>query len=370
MRFTYRTGAARCARVTGVRSAPEQRPAVTVVVTAYNYGRYLRECAESVLTQRDVDARLVIADDCSTDDTPLLTANLAAADPRVTVIRNDPNRGQLPSVNSALEDVQTEYVVKLDADDLLAPGALARATALLEARSDLSFVYGRPHHFSGAVPALSDTGTRSWTIWSGGDWLAARCKSGSNVISQPEVVMRTSLLRAAGWFRTDLEHTFDMHMWLTLATMGNVGRINGPAQGLYRVHSASMQRTIHAGIMVDLEGRRDAIEAALTTDRLTPPDADRLRAVALRSLAIAALDRACRAYDRANAEFDLVDQLARFATETYPEARNLREWRGLGRRRSVGRDRAPRHPRFFADAVTRRLSEELGHRHWLRTGEL
>jgi len=339
-------------------------------VTAHNYGRYLEECAASVLAQRDVDVRLIIADDCSTDDTPRVTAALAASDPRVTVIRNERNRGQIPTVNAALGLAETEYVMKLDADDLLPPGGLARATALMEARPDVAFVYGRPLHFSGAVPSVSDAQPRSWTIWSGSDWIAARCASSANVISQPEVVMRASLARAAGWFRPDLEHTFDMHMWLTLASMGNVGRVNGPVQGLYRVHDASMQRTVHAGIMIDLEGRRDAIEAALTTHGASLQNAAQLRAIARRSLAVSALDRACRAYDRGNAELDLVDELAAFATATYPDARRLREWHALGRRLTIGSKRAQRHPRFLADALTRRLSEELGHRHWLRTGEL
>lgn len=369
MRFGVGTGAARRRRFSGVPSAPKRKPRVTVVIPAYNYARYLPECVTSVLTQRDVDVRLLIADDCSTDDTPALTARLAASDARITVVRNERNRGHIPTVNGALEHVDTEYVVKLDADDLLAPGALARATALLEARPDVAFVYGRPRHFSDAVPALADVSTRTWTVWSGEDWLAARCRSSANVISQPEVVIRTSLLREAGWYRPALPHSSDMHMWLMLATMGNVGRINGPVQGLYRVHAASMQRTVHAGILIDLQGRRDAIDTALAERACALADAGQLCAVARRSLAAVALDRACRAYDRANAEFDLIGELVEFATSTCPDADGLREWRALERRRLVGRERAPRHPQFFAGAVARRLLEELRYRNWLRTGE-
>ena len=47
---------------------------VTVVVPAYNYARYLPDTARSVLTQRDVDVRLIIADDASVDETPEVTA--------------------------------------------------------------------------------------------------------------------------------------------------------------------------------------------------------------------------------------------------------------------------------------------------------
>jgi hypothetical protein len=352
----------------GVPSMPTGRSTVTAIVTAYNYGRFLAECAHSVLTQRDVDVRLIIVDDCSTDDTPLVTAELGR-DPRVTVIRNEPNLGQIPSVNMALERVESEYVMKLDADDLLTPDSLARSTALLEAHPRIGFVYGRPLHFSGPVPAMASTPAKSWTVWAGHDWVAGRCRSGYNVISQPEVVMRTAALRAAGPVRADLPHTFDMHLWIQLASMGNVGRINGPAQGLYRVHDASLQRTIHAGALFDLRGRRDAFDAAFAAAAGTIPGARELHETARRNLAAVALDRACRAYDRGQTCEQPVDELVSFALETCPGARQLREWRALERRRYVGAKRAQRHPRFFAAALARRSAEELGHWLWLRTGE-
>ena len=376
-----RSGAAPHKRVhRNVPPAPRKRPLVTVVVPAYNYGRFLVDCATSVLTQRDVDVRLLIADDCSTDDTPLVTDGLAASDPRVSVIRNERNKGHIPTVNEGLALVDSEFVVKLDADDLLTPGSLARATALLEAHPEVGFVYGRPHHFSGPVPSLRDSTTRSWTIWPGEDWVAARCGSSANVISQPEVVMRTALVRRAGFFCSDLPHTSDLHLWMKLASRGDVGRINGPEQGLYRVHPASMQRTVHAGIMLDLEGRRDAFDAALASRA----GADELRRVARQTLAVRALDIACRAYDRgrtngAESARRLprsrprpglpVDDLVAFALDTCPEARQLPEWNALEHRRSVGAGRAQLHPRFFAEAVTRRVSEQLCRWHWLRTGE-
>src|SRR4051794_24401445 len=109
----------------GVPSTPAREPSVTVVVPAYNYARYLRQCAMSVLTQRDAEVALLIVDDGSSDETPRVTADLTALDDRVSVIRHARNRGQLSSVNEGFERVTSEYVVKLDADDLLAAGALA-----------------------------------------------------------------------------------------------------------------------------------------------------------------------------------------------------------------------------------------------------
>jgi len=369
MKLVSRSGTARRTRLPALGSAPRAGSRVTIVIPAYNYARYLQDCVASALAQRDVDVSVIIADDCSTDDTLAVAQMLAAADQRVAVIHNDRNIGQIPTVNAALSTVETEYVVKLDADDLLPPGSLARSVGLMQARPDVAFVYGRPRHFSGAVPAVGDKAARSWTIWSGEEWIAGRCKSSANVISQPEAVIRTDLARSAGWFDAGLPHTFDMCLWLVLATMGNVGRVNGATQGLYRVHDASMQRTIHAGIMIDLQGRRAAFERTFDRHGAGLRDVARLREMARQGLAVTALDRACRAYDRGRVNQEPVDALAEFARSVYQEAEQLAEWQALARRRLAGPRRAAHSPRFLADAVTRRISDELCYRNWLRTGE-
>ncbi len=361
-----------------VPAAPAAPAAVTVLIPAYNYARYLDACVQSALTQPHVDVRVVIVDDCSSDDTPAVTARLAVGDARISVIRNEPNLGHIPSVNRGLALVETEYVVKLDADDLLAPGALARATALLEAHPEVSFVYGRPRHFSGPVPVQRRAARLSWTVWPGADWVGQLCRSGNNAISQPEVVMRTASLRAAGAVSAELPHTSDLNLWLRLASRGDVGRVNGPVQGLYRVHEHSMQRTVHAGELFGLEGRRAAFDAALADGagsaggRGGLDNAPALRDAARRSLAAEALSRACHAYDRGHTgdSDEPVQGFVDFALQTWPDARRLPEWRALKRREAVGAARAPRRPQFFAAAVARRATAELGRWRWLRTGEL
>jgi hypothetical protein len=355
--------------VRGVPSTPRRRAGVTVVVPAYNYARFLPQCARSALAQRDVDVRLVIVDDCSSDETPQVTAALAA-DPRVTVLRNEPNRGHIPSVNRGMELVATEFVVKLDADDLLAPGALARATALLQARPEVSFVYGRPRHFTGRTPRPVTCPALSWTVWSGREWIARLCRMGVNAISQPEVVMRTSALRRALPVRGDLPHTSDMHLWMQLAAIGDVARINGPAQGWYREHDASMQRTVNAGTFFDLRSRRDAFDCAFAGVAGELPGARELHDLARRTLAGNGLDRACRAYDRGRTHEDPVDDYVAFAFDTWPGARELPEWNALERRRSVGTARAAHDPRFFLAAIARRGLEEGSRLRWRHTGEV
>jgi glycosyltransferase involved in cell wall biosynthesis len=99
---------------------------VTIVVPCYNYGRYLRQCVYSILTQ-DVDLNVDIIDDASADDTESIGSALASEDQRVTYQRHVRNLGHIATFNEGLERADGTYSLLLSADDMLAPGALRRA---------------------------------------------------------------------------------------------------------------------------------------------------------------------------------------------------------------------------------------------------
>jgi glycosyltransferase involved in cell wall biosynthesis len=109
---------------------------VTVVVTCFNYGRYLGESVDSALRE---GAAVVVVDDGSTEPLPPLPA-------QVELIHQE-NQGVARARNAGLARAQTPYVLVLDADDRLAPGALATLSAPLEADSELGFAYGRMKFF-------------------------------------------------------------------------------------------------------------------------------------------------------------------------------------------------------------------------------
>ena len=202
------------------------------------------------------------------------------------------------AVNRGLTEQIGDYVVKLDADDLLTPGSITRSVELMEFNRDIGFVYGRPRHFVGDVPPRPRIGNPQKVVWSGHRWLEVRYGKAVNCISQPEAMIRTSVLRRAGAYNESLPHTSDLEMWLRLAALAPVGRINGADQGYYRVHPNSMQRTVNAGLLNDFRGRRGAFLGALPAidDQAL---VERFEATVRRELARQALDCCCRAYDRA-----------------------------------------------------------------------
>jgi glycosyltransferase involved in cell wall biosynthesis len=340
---------------------------VDVVVPCYNYGHFLTACVESVLAQEGVEVNVLVVDDGSVDQSAAIAHALAARDSRVRLISLPKNVGMIPAVNRGISEITGEYFVKLDADDLLSPGSLKRSVELLERYPNVGFVYGRPRHFTGNVPPPVRRGRPRWIIWSGAEWFALRCSVGVNCISQPEVVIRSSALREIGGYNPQLPHTSDVEMWLRLSVMSDVGRINGVDQGYYRVHPNSMQRTVNAGVMTDLIGRRDAFIStfALADDRLR--DAAELEATVRRTLAAEALDEACRTYDRDKVDPQLEDKLVDFAMTTYPAAASLPEWSGLQKRRKRGRQ-SRWLPSSLLAAAIRRGRWEIARLRWVRTG--
>ena len=123
-------------------------PGVDVIVPCYDYGRYLRQCTQSVLQETDLPIRVLIIDDASNDGSAEVARAIAAEDHRVEVIVHAENRGHVATFNEGIAWVRSRYMLLLSADDMVAPHALARAVAMMEAHPDVAFVYGRPVRFA------------------------------------------------------------------------------------------------------------------------------------------------------------------------------------------------------------------------------
>lgn len=108
-----------------------QEPQITVVVIGYDDAPHIADAVRSALAQGPVVGEVIAVDDCSTDDTPAVLAELAAADRRVRVVRRAVNSGGCGAPrNDGVDAATLPYLMFLDSDDVLAPGG---ARALLAA---------------------------------------------------------------------------------------------------------------------------------------------------------------------------------------------------------------------------------------------
>lgn len=310
---------------------------IDVVVPCYNYARYLKACVGSILSQRDVDVRVLIIDDKSTDDSAEVGKALAAADARVTYLRHEINRGLIGTANEGIEWLTAPYWLLLSADDALTPGALARATAVLDANPAVGMVYGIAEILEGesGLPDFPDPGAPTFRIVSGPDFLERSCRYG-NPVPSPCAVVRTSLQKELGGYVPHLRHTSDMEMWMRIATRASIGVVH-ESQGFYRWHRTNMSADFYGQPVSDRRERILTCHEVLEKWGAGQPDFARWVADMERALAQEAVMLASVAYEKDDDDSRWQEMMA-FANEYDPAPwRSLAYWKFLVKR-LAGRD--------------------------------
>ena len=339
-------------------------PSVSVIIPCYNYGHYLPDCVASVLEQQGVRVDVLVIDDASPDGSSEVARRLAAQDARIHAICHEVNRGHIATYNEGLAQADGDYTVLLSADDLLTPGCLERATALMAENPSVGLVYGFPVNFTDShLPPR--TAATSWIVWHGHSWIDQMCGTGRNSVRSPEVVMRTRVLYRIGGLRPDLPHSGDLEMWLRAAAVSDVAYVGGADQAYYRVHANNMHNSFN--LLADVYHRLRAFDIFLDENSGLLADAESLRRTVHRVLAREALGHAISAYARGTTESDLVTRLSAFALEAWPGSERLPEWRMLRRLGRMNDGRTRLEPRLFVREAVRNVAYSLAwwRRRWI-----
>jgi glycosyltransferase involved in cell wall biosynthesis len=305
---------------------------VDVFVPCYNYGRFLRPCVESVLTQDDVDVRVLILDDCSSDDSEKVGRQLAAEDPRVEYRRHAANRGHIATYNEGIDWASGEYTLLLSADDALTPDSLRRAAQLMDTHPHVSFVHGQSIRTS--EPSREESppaGDCETSVIPGQEFFRSACESVQNVVETPTAVVRTTTHKLVGGYRTELPHAGDMELWLRLSLHGDVGYVHG-VQAFYRVHGNNM--SVGYQQMRDLRQRQEVFRILFEEYPTRITDSDHWQKVATAALAWNAFWSATQAFDVGNSE--VIDEYLEFAVKTDPRIRSSAAWWKLRMKRTMG----------------------------------
>jgi hypothetical protein len=226
---------------------------VDVVVPCYNYANFLPRCVQSILSQRDVDVRVLIVDDASPDNTAEVAARLAAQDPRVSVLRHELNQGLVKTSNDGVIDwACAEYTVLISADDVLTPGSLARAVNVMNKHPEVGMTYGMALVVADefGMREIEDVREPNYKLLSGAQFLKRACENWCGVAS-PTAVVRTSVQKLVGGYHPDFPHTCDVEMWMRMATRSSIAVVD-TTQAYYRWHGHNMSTAYIYRPMSDL----------------------------------------------------------------------------------------------------------------------
>lgn len=129
---------------------------ISVIMAAYNHGKYIRSALESILQQPYSPMEIVVVDDGSTDDTEAIICGLMQESAIPIHYLKQANQGQAAAFNVALSQVRGEIIAFLDADDLWPPNRLPGKLSLfkqneLSGPSEIGIVLGRKEYFADGV---------------------------------------------------------------------------------------------------------------------------------------------------------------------------------------------------------------------------
>ena len=118
----------------------KNKPLVSVLIHNYNYGRYLRQCLESVTAQSYDNIEIIFSDNASTDESWDIALEFAGSYPgMMTIIRNRRNFGPGSNLGNCYANINGKYFCVLCSDDAFRPDFVEKCVDALEAHPDAGF---------------------------------------------------------------------------------------------------------------------------------------------------------------------------------------------------------------------------------------
>lgn len=96
-------------------------PLVSILIPVYNVEAFVKEAVLSICNQTYRNIEIIVIDDCSTDKTHNIVAELTIVDPRIKLYKNDKNLKIVKTLNFALEQAKGEFIARMDGDDISYP---------------------------------------------------------------------------------------------------------------------------------------------------------------------------------------------------------------------------------------------------------
>jgi glycosyltransferase involved in cell wall biosynthesis len=209
-------------------------PKITIGITAYNYGNFLEDCIESAYNQTTPAHEIIICNDGSTDNTKEIAERymfkeFPGVESPVKVI-NQVNKGLPSARNSIIMNATGDYVIFLDADDILKENAVERVTQIInETNADI------------IAPSFSCFGKYNQDV------ILTAFKiedlKQNNRLGYFSAIRRSALQECGGYSPKMKWGYEDYHLWFDLFCRGKSIIVLGDILVLYRTKDGSMIET-------------------------------------------------------------------------------------------------------------------------------
>lgn len=189
------------------------KPRVSIVTPSFNQAAFLEQTLRSVLGQGYPDLEYIVIDGASTDGSVDI---IRRYEPYLSYWASEPDHGQAEGINKGLQRATGEIVAWINSDDYYFTGSILSAVEALRLHPEWGFVYGDVLAVDGEGGLINVMRYDQWDLV---DLMAF------NIIGQPAVFMRRSVLEQAGLLDMNFHYLLDHHLWLRLARIAPAGYI-------------------------------------------------------------------------------------------------------------------------------------------------
>jgi glycosyltransferase involved in cell wall biosynthesis len=213
-------------------------PRVTVVTPSFNQAQFLEETIRSVLLQGYPNLEYVVLDGGSSDGSIEIIKRYS---PWLARWESGPDGGQAAAINSGWEGATGSIVAYLNSDDAYAPGTVFRVVEAFEQSPEAEIVYSDCE--------IMDENSRSI------DWMRARPFSvrdhlRHNLIPQPTLFVRRSVIEKEGLLRAELRYTMDFEFCLRAGSR-HCTKVLAGSLAKYRTHSLTKSASQAMGFFAE-----------------------------------------------------------------------------------------------------------------------
>lgn len=200
-------------------------PTIAVCLLTYNHAHLIESTLDSILRQTLTGYEIIVSDDCSTDNTWDILHRLAAADPRIRLIRTPRNLGMAGNANFAVAHTDRPYIALLHHDDLYRADLLEKWLGVMVRRPQVGFVfnaYGVDKSDFVYREVLPD----EWI--SGSRFLEAYLFPRWGCAVRGTAMIQREAWQQVGGMRPQFGLLADVDLWMRLAMRGPVGYVPEP----------------------------------------------------------------------------------------------------------------------------------------------
>ena len=187
---------------------------ISVLMGIYNCGSTLQEALDSLYAQTCQDFKIILCDDGSSDNTLQIAEQNAHLHPNVVVIKNERNMGLNYTLNHCLEYADTEYIARMDGDDISLPTRFEK---------EIKFLDEHPEYAVVSVPMIYFDEQGEFRRGRGRGEVKKKDFIHGTPICHAPCMARTAVIKSVGGYSVSekLLRVEDYHLWFKVFAAGH-----------------------------------------------------------------------------------------------------------------------------------------------------